>query len=133
MDPEISSAELLYIAQQTLSTEVIQHLEGNPRAIALMIGRAMRLVARECTQQQRFLAAQSTLLALIDAIDDPDRMRTLCRNIRDGRHDADPRLHTALWADAAIRTSISKPSLLARTERRLVGLSEETHTNGLKE
>ena len=129
MEPEITATELLDIAQQTLSTDVIPHLEGDPRSIALMIGRAMRLVARECAQQHRFLAAQATLLALVDKTDDPDRTRTLCRNIRDGLHDADPRLHTALWADAAVRTSISKPSLLARTERRLVGLSEETQLN----
>jgi hypothetical protein len=129
MDPEISGVKLLDIAQQTLSAEVIQHLEGDPRYIALMIGRAMRMVARECAQQPRFLAARATLLALVDETDEPDKMWTLCRKIRDGRHDADPRLHTALWADAAIRTSISKPSLLARTERRLVGLSEDTQSN----
>jgi hypothetical protein len=129
MDPEISGAELLDIAQRTLTVEVIQHLEGDPRNIALMIGRAMRMVARECAQQQRFLAARSMLLALVDETDESDRIWTLCRNIRDGQYDADPQLHTALWADAAIRTSISKPSRLARTERRLVGLSEDTQSN----
>lgn len=129
MDPEISGAELLDIAQQTLIAEVIQHLEGDPRYIALMIGRAMRMVARECAQQQRFLVARSTLLALVDESDELDRMWTLCQNIRNGQFDADPQLHTALWADAAVRTSISKPSVLVRTERRLVGLSEDTQSN----
>jgi hypothetical protein len=129
MDPEISGAELLDIAQQTLIAEVIQHLEGDPRYIALMIGRAMRMAARECAQQQRFLVARSTLLALVDESDELDRMWTLCQNIRNGQFDADPQLHTALWADAAVRTSISKPSVLVRTERRLVGLSEDTQSN----
>jgi hypothetical protein len=129
MDPEISGAELLDIAQQTLIAEVIQHLEGDPRYIALMIGRAMRMVARECAQQQRFLVARSTLLALVDESDELDRMWTLCQNIRNGQFDADPQLHTALWADATVRTSISKPSVLVRTERRLVGLSEDTQSN----
>lgn len=129
MDPEVSGAELLDIAQQTLSAEVIQHLESDPRHIALMIGRAMRMVARECAQQQRFLVARSTLLALVDESDELDRMWTLCQNIRNGQFDADPQLHTALWADATVRTSISKPSVLVRTERRLVGLSEDTQSN----
>ena len=129
MDPEVSGAELLDIAQQTLSAEVIQHLESDPHHIALMIGRAMRMVARECAQQQRFLVARSTLLALVDESDELDRMWTLCQNIRNGQFDADPQLHTALWADATVRTSISKPSVLVRTERRLVGLSEDTQSN----
>ena len=89
----------------------------------------MRMVARECAQQQRFLVARSTLLALVDESDELDRMWTLCQNIRNGQFDADPQLHTALWADATVRTSISKPSVLVRTERRLVGLSEDTQSN----
>lgn len=123
MDHEISGIDLLDIAQQTLSTDVVQHLEGNPRYIALLIGRAIRMVAREYAQQQRGHAARAALLALVDGTDDDDRMRDLCRNIRDGMHDADPRLHTALWADTVIRTSISRPSLLTRAECRLAGLS----------
>jgi hypothetical protein len=125
MNSEVSGIDLLDIAQQTLSTDVVQHLEGDPHYMALLIGRAMRMVARECAQQERSQAARATLLALAEGIDDDDRMRSLCRNIRDGRHDAEPQLHTALWADTAIRTSISKPSLLARTERRLAGLSDD--------
>jgi len=129
MDPEISGIELLDIAQQALSTEIIQRLEGDPRNVALMIGRAMRMVAREFAQLQRRFAAQAALLEFVDDTDHSNKMQALCWNIRNGRHDAHSQLHAALWADAAIRTSISKPSLLARTERRLAGLSENASSS----
>jgi hypothetical protein len=129
MDPEISGVELLDIAQQALSNDVVQRLEGDPHYMALLIGRAMRMVAREYAQQERSQVARGALLALADGTGDDDRMRALCRNIRDGWHDADPQLHTALWADTAIRTSISRPSLLARTECRLAGLSEDRQSD----
>jgi len=118
MRPETASSALLDIAQKTLSEVLLPHLQGEQRYAAMMIGSAMRMVAREIAQADAM--AQSSE-ALADAVPSRD-FGTLVRAIRHGQFDAAPVLHAKLWTDAVVRTSVSKPSALARVEKRLAGI-----------
>jgi hypothetical protein len=123
MDIEVTGTELLDLAQQTLEEQIVPQLSGKYRYVAQMIGAAIRIAAREIVQEHRLMTAEEALLVLAAHPQDPSEARfSFAREIRDGRHDADSRVHAALWAEAVIRTSISKPSVLARTERRLAGM-----------
>jgi hypothetical protein len=46
--------------------------------------------------------------------------------VRLGRFDGDPALHHALWVLSIVAVSITKPSLLTRTEHAYSGRSTET-------
>jgi hypothetical protein len=123
MDIEVTGTELLDLAQQTLEEQIVPQLSGKHRYVAQMIGVAIRIVAREIVQEDHLLKAGEALLVLAAHPQDLSEGRfSFAREIRDGRHDADSRVHAALWAETVIRTSISKPSVLARTERRLAGM-----------
>lgn len=123
MDIEVTGTELLDLAQQTLEEQIVPQLSGKHRYVAQMIGAAIRIAAREIVQEHRLMTAEEALLVLAAHPQDPSEARfSFAREIRDGRHDADARVHAALWAEAVIHTSISKPSVLARTERRLAGM-----------
>jgi hypothetical protein len=126
MEPEVTGSALLDAAQRALVESVVPQLSGDERYLALMIGNAMRIVAREIAQDELLSKVEAALFecgsATVDAL---ERASDLIFQIRAGRYDADVRLHAALWANAVVRVSISKPSALARTERRLAGLEEE--------
>ncbi len=123
MTDEIAGTELLDLAQQTLEHRIVSHLDGEPRNVARMIATAIRMAAREIVQQRLLATAEEAVLAsATQPCDGSDARLALAREIRAGRHDADARLHAALWAEAVVRTSISRPSALTRSERRLAGM-----------
>jgi hypothetical protein len=123
MDIEITGTELLDLAQQTLEDQIVPQLSGKHRYVAQMIGAAIRIAAREIVQKHRLMTAEKALLVFAAHPRDLSEARfSFAREIRDGHHDADSRVHAALWAEAVIRISINKPSVLARTERRLAGM-----------
>lgn len=119
---------LIDCAQRLLSEEIVPHLDGERRYLALMIASAMRMAAREAEQTDRLEHTESGLLKLAaSAPPGPHKERTdaaaaLVDAIRSGAHDGDPHAHGLLWADAVVRTSVTRPSALARIERRMAGL-----------
>jgi hypothetical protein len=126
MEPEVTGSALLDAAQRALVESIVPQLSGGERYLALMIGNAMRIVAREIAQGELLSKTETALLKCESAtVDVLEGASDLIFQIRAGHYDADVRLHAALWANAVIRVSISKPSALARTERRLAGLEEE--------
>lgn len=120
MSDDLPISGLLDCAQRLLSGEIAPHLDPDRRYLALMIGSAMRMAARQAEQGERLAGAHAALLDLTggDAV-------ALCEAIRGGASDADPRAHGLLWADAALRTSVTKPSALSRVERGIAGLPGE--------
>jgi hypothetical protein len=126
MEPEVTGSALLDAAQRALVESIVPPLSGDKRYLAQMIGNAMRIVAREIAQGELLSRTEAALFEFGSAtVDAPERASDLIFQIRAGRYDADVRLHAALWANAVVRVSISKPSALARTERRLAGLEAE--------
>jgi len=138
LHPETTGSALLDAAQRALVDGLLPHLAPEHRTLARMIASAMRMAAREFEQEQALAAGRVELRALLAAApgDSPDEGRLEVERsdrattregilaIREGRFDADPRLHALLWADAAVRASVAKPSSLTRVERRLAGLPE---------
>ena len=123
MEIEVSGTELLDLAQQTLEEQIIPQLSGNNRYVAQMIGSAIRIAAREMVQEHILMKTEEALLVLTAHPRNSSEARlSFAREIRSGRHDADSRVHAALWTETVIRTSINKPSILVRTERRLAGM-----------
>jgi hypothetical protein len=125
--PETAGSALLDIAQRTLAEIVLPGLEGDRRTAALMVGSAIRMAAREIAQETILADANAGLLAFAKGTEAsgearPGTARELVEAIRAGRYDADRELHALLWADAAARASVSKPSALRRIERALAGL-----------
>lgn len=117
MPGEVSISALLDCAQRLLGDEIAPHLDAERRYLALMIGSAMRMAAREAEQAERLAAARAALLDLAGGVS-----AALVEAIRDGALDADPRAHGLLWADAVVRASVTKPSALSRVERGIAGL-----------
>ena len=131
--PEATRSALLDIAQRTLTEGLLPHLAPEHRTLGLMVASAVRMAAREFEQQQTLAAGHEELRALLSESSDAGSGTALGRGhvlaIREGRFDAEPRLHALLWAEAAVRASIAKPSSLSRQERRLAGLPEAADTD----
>ena len=102
MRDDPSGADLIDAARRALAEEVVPGLTGRPRYVALMVANALGIAAREIAEADGLAAARADL----SGADDAD---ALVREIRDGRRDADPDLHTALTAQAAIAARIWKP------------------------
>jgi hypothetical protein len=128
MPGDASISALLDSAQRLLGEEITPHLDQERRYLALMIGSAMRMAARQAEQSERLAQAQAALLDLTQETSDEqyeppvDPPRALIAAIRAGVTDAGQRVHSLLWTDAVVRTSVTKPSMLSRIERRLAGL-----------
>lgn len=120
LHPETAGSALLDIAQRTLNDAVLPAVSGDARYAALMVAAAIRMAAREA-ELGAWLAASAKA---VQAQSRGETMAHLVTALRAGRHDADPLLHGVLWADAALRTSIAKPSVLTPTERRVLGLAK---------
>lgn len=126
--PETTGSALLDIAQRALIEGLLPHLNVEQRTLARMVASAMRMTAREIEQERALAASTREIAAMLSSAtengthDVPDREHVLA--VRQGRFDADPRLHALLWADAAVRASVAKPSSLSRIERRLAGLPD---------
>lgn len=122
---------LLDCAQRLLSNEIAPHLDPDRRYLALMIGSAMRMAARGAEQAERLAEAQAALLDMVaqkpiwSQSPSSDAAEALVDAIRAGAFDADPRAHSLLWADAVLRASVTKPSMLSRIERKIAGLPGE--------
>lgn len=112
---EVSGTALLDIAEATLRSDILPCVPPERRAAALMVGRAIRIVAREMVQWDR-------LEATVDAL--PEGPVELTGAIRAGACDADPDLHSRLWILAAMATSITRPGLLARSEQSIACLPD---------
>ncbi len=124
LHPETMGSALLDAAQRTLEIEVLPGLSGPARYAALMVGSAVRMAAREIAQQQRLVTSEADVVSSV-AGGAASRGSDLVEALRAGAFDGSTRLHAALWSDAAVRTSLSKPSFLTRSERRLAGLPDE--------
>lgn len=129
MPDDVSISGLLDCAQRLLSDEIAPHLNGDRRYLALMIGSAMRMAARQAEQSDRLAAAEAALLQLsgLDLAESgaPPAAAALVDAIRGGALDSDARAHGLLWTDAVVRASVTKPSVLSRIERRMAGLPGE--------
>jgi hypothetical protein len=135
MPGDVSISGLLDCAQRLLGDEIALHLDAEKRYLALMIGSAMRMAAREAEQASRLAEAEADLLQLLPpGVAEAGGLRAdaaaaLVDAIRSGALDCDPRAHGLLWTDAVVRTSVTRPSALSRIERRMAGLPcEEAHT-----
>ena len=124
MWPETGGAALLDVAQRALVEEVLPELTGPARFAALLVGSALRMAAREIAQADA-LAQTSDEIAMVAREHGWQDPRALVDAVRSGALDADANLHGALWAHAAVRTSISKPSGLSRVERGVAGLADD--------
>jgi hypothetical protein len=91
-----TGAELLEIARETLLTELLSAPKDEQRLLALMIGQAMAVAAREAGGK----------------ITDEDVSRDLIEAIREAAHDDDRALYDRLLADARSRVAISNPKYL---------------------
>lgn len=97
-----SGADLIEAARRALAEEILPGLAGRPRYVALMVGNALGIAAREIGQADGLASAEADLLG-------PDGADALVEAIRSGRRDADPVLHTALVAQADMASGIWKP------------------------
>lgn len=123
MWPETTGSALLDAAQRTLAEDVLPGLSGKARFAALLVGSAVRMAAREI-EQEAVIAATSAAVAEVAAKAGCGTAAALVEAIRHGAFDADRALHAGLWAHAAARTSVSKPSALTRVERGVAGIGE---------
>lgn len=101
MQDEPSGAALLDAARRALTEEVVPGLSGRPRYVALMVANAIGIAAREIAGADRLRAAAADALA-----DEP--VEALVAAIRTGARDADPHLHAALEAVAALAAQVWK-------------------------
>ena len=123
MDSEIGPLELLDLAQQVLNEQVAPQLSADHSNLVHMVGTALRMVAREWAQADRLASIQEELQGLsAERSAASATPLLLAQQIRAGVFDADPRLHAALWEETVIRTSIVRPSILSRIERRMAGM-----------
>ena len=105
-------AALLDVAQQALSQEVAPTLTGQPRYVALMVANAMGIVAREIEREAEVARAWDRALARVAENGDLEASAgRLAQAIRNGEHDADAALHSALLETALVAAGIWKPSL----------------------
>ncbi|MEL6060193.1 MULTISPECIES: DUF6285 domain-containing protein [unclassified Methylobacterium] len=103
MQDEPSGAALLDAARRSLIEEVVPGLTGRPRYVALMVANAIGIAAREITEADRLRAVGADVLAGAP-------VEALVAAIRAGARDADPDLHAALEAAAAVAAQVWKPS-----------------------
>lgn len=103
MQDEPSGAALLDAARRALTEEVVPGLTGRPRYVALMVANAIGIAAREIAEADRLSTTRATVLA-----DEP--VEALVAAIRAGSRDADPNLHAALEAAAALAAQVWKPA-----------------------
>ncbi|MCJ2070325.1 DUF6285 domain-containing protein [Methylobacterium sp. J-030] len=104
MQDEPSGAALLDAARRALTEEVIPGLTGRPRYVALMVANAIGIAAREIAEAERLRATGADVLSGGSA-------EALVAAIRAGARDADPDLHAALEAAAAVSARVWKPAV----------------------
>ncbi len=102
MRDDPSGAALLDAARRALTEEVVPGLTGRPRYVALMVANAIGIASREIAVADRLSATGADLLA-------GEPVETLVAAIRAGARDADPDLHAALEAVAAVSAQVWKP------------------------
>ena len=103
MQDEPSGAALLDAARRALTEEVVPGLTGRPRYVALMVANAIGIAAREITETNALHATTERVLA-------GEPVEALVQAIRAGMRDADPNLHAALEAAAALAAQVWKPA-----------------------
>jgi hypothetical protein len=91
-----TGAELLDVARETLLTELLSAPKDEQRLLALMIGNAMAIAAREAEIK----------------LGDEDVSRDLVEAIREAAHDSDRALYERLLADVRARVALSNPKYL---------------------
>lgn len=91
-----SGPELLDIARETLLTELLSAPKDEQRLMALMIGNAMAIAARDAEAK----------------LGDDDVSRDLVEAIREAAHDSDRALYDRLLTDARARVALSNPKYL---------------------
>ncbi len=91
-----TGAELLDIARETLLTVLLSAPKDEQCLLALMIGQAMAIAAREGEGK----------------VTDEDVSRDLIEAIREAAHDDDRALYDRLLGDARSRVAISNPKYL---------------------
>ena len=130
MQGETHGAELLAIAEQTLKDAVQPVLKGDARIACLMVASAMRMVARELAQNGTRASAINRVSSLTELPERPQVQPTmkaldeLRDRIRQGLADGDTQLHLALWEVSCWAVSISRPSALVASERKLAGVPD---------
>ena len=102
MRDDPSGAYLLDAARRALTEEVVPGLTGRARYVALMVANAIGIASREITEADRLSATGADVLAA-------EPVETLIKAIRAGARDADPDLHAALEAAAAVSAQVWKP------------------------
>lgn len=103
MQDEPSGALLLDAARRALTEEVVPGLTGRPRYVALMVANAIGIASREIAEAERLRAVGADVLA-------GEPVEALLTAIRAGARDADPNLHAALEAAAALAAQVWKPA-----------------------
>ncbi|SDM71728.1 hypothetical protein SAMN05216360_103197 [Methylobacterium phyllostachyos] len=103
MQDEPSGAALLDAARRALIEEVVPGLTGRPRYVALMVANAIGIASREIAEADRLHAASADVLA-------GEPVESLVAAIRAGARDAEPNLHAALEAAAALAGQVWKPA-----------------------
>ena len=126
MSDRPNGAELLKIARDALTRELLAELPESRRYLALMIANAMAIAARELELGDGATRAELTSLRMLfeergpdTAEDVADRLdalnRRLCAEIRDGRFSGgadEARLRDHLRRSAEARVAISNPKAL---------------------
>jgi hypothetical protein len=93
------AAELLEIARETLTRELLPLLPAEQRLTGLMVANALAIAERELRDPPP---------GLLDAW-------PLVHAIRAGRHDGDAALHRRLYEDATARVAIANPRRLRQS------------------
>jgi uncharacterized protein DUF6285 len=105
-------AALLDAAHQALTQDIAPALKGQQRYVVLMVANAIGIVAREIEQEVAVAKAWDRALARVDQDGNLEASASrLVEAIRNGHHDADPALHSALLETAVVAAGIWKPSL----------------------
>lgn len=126
MNGEVEGVDLLDTAHSELQDHIIPKLSGDSKYRALLIAKALRMVARELAQADARRATATAAEQIIQHamkvhhLEDSD----LVAAFRSGRLLDNVDLHRALWAQAVVETSVTKPSALSRIERRMAGLDK---------
>lgn len=117
MQRETGSAELLQAAHEALLGEVLPGLTGQQRYTALMVANALKMIERELAVNGHLREADHAVQAFASLADPSDEpARVLCKSLRAGHHDGDPRLHQALYARAIQAVAITRPDILTPAE-----------------
>ena len=102
-------AALLEVAGRTLAEEVLPHLAGRQRYVALMVANAIGVVAREIEAGASLAGAWERALTGLEGAEAEEQAAQLVAAIRAGRYDAETGLHAALVETASIAAAIWKP------------------------